>query len=377
MKVLFVVNIPSPYRVEFFSRLGEKCDLTVLFERHKASNRDNSWYPKEQSSTYKSIFLKSIKLGSDLSISLEIVKYLRQKYDFIVLGMYSSPTEQLAISYLHLHGIKFILSTDGGFISNESPIKRRLKQSLIGSASNWLSTGKFADTYLTYYGAKATRIYRYPFTSLHRSDVLPIQISKEEKQNLRISLDLPKEKILISVCRFVGWKGLGRLVQIMRSLENKSSLCLVLVGGTREELTDLIDGEIPHNIIVRGFMSKDHLFKYYQAADAFVLLTEYDPWGLVINEAMANGLPVISTPNCGAALELIESGKNGYIVNPDTQDNNSILDAINRVLNLEADLSINYSLLKIKNYTYDQMVSAHLNAFNQIKYADSINADVN
>ena len=52
------------------------------------------------------------------------------------------------------------------------------------------------------------------------------------------------------------------------------------------------------------------------AADVFVMPTREDIWGLVINEAMAYGLPVVSTDKCIAALELVKNGRNGYIIPP-------------------------------------------------------------
>ena len=43
MKILWLTNIPSPYRVKFFNELGTKCDLTVVFEKRSSSERDESW----------------------------------------------------------------------------------------------------------------------------------------------------------------------------------------------------------------------------------------------------------------------------------------------------------------------------------------------
>jgi glycosyltransferase involved in cell wall biosynthesis len=64
----------------------------------------------------------------------------------------------------------------------------------------------------------------------------------------------------------------------------------------------------------------EELVKLYCAADAFVLPTLEDIWGFVINEAMACGLPVISTTASQAAREMIYPGRNGYIVKPACAD---------------------------------------------------------
>ena len=60
-------------------------------------------------------------------------------------------------------------------------------------------------------------------------------------------------------------------------------------------------------------MKKEVLFTFYKASDLFVFPTREDIWGLVINEAMACGLPVISSDMCVAANELVVSGENGFI----------------------------------------------------------------
>jgi glycosyltransferase involved in cell wall biosynthesis len=68
------------------------------------------------------------------------------------------------------------------------------------------------------------------------------------------------------------------------------------------------------NVKIIGFEQKNLIFKYYKSADLFVLPTREDIWGLVVNEAMACGIPVITTNRCIAGIELIEDGINGYIV---------------------------------------------------------------
>ena len=75
------------------------------------------------------------------------------------------------------------------------------------------------------------------------------------------------------------------------------------------------------------------LKKYYHAADVFVLPTRGDTWALVINEAMASGLPIITTERCIAGTQLIENDVNGYIIPVDRAD--ILCDKINLLLNDE------------------------------------------
>ena len=92
MKVLFLTNVPSPYRVDFFNALGELCELTVLFETKTAKSRNEAWIA-DYIENFKAIYLKGIKIGEAEAFSLEVFKYLsKRKYDIIVIGMYSSPS---------------------------------------------------------------------------------------------------------------------------------------------------------------------------------------------------------------------------------------------------------------------------------------------
>jgi glycosyltransferase involved in cell wall biosynthesis len=73
------------------------------------------------------------------------------------------------------------------------------------------------------------------------------------------------------------------------------------------------------NIIIRPFTSQENLCKYYALASALVLPSRYgETWGLVVNEAMASGLPVIVSDQCGCATSLVKDGKNGFLFSPDS-----------------------------------------------------------
>ena len=120
-------------------------------------------------------------------------------------------------------------------------------------------------------------------------------------------------------------------------------------------------GKLPANVHVIPFVSKKELLEYYRASDIFVLPTREDIWGLVVNEAMACGLPIITTDRCNAGIELIKDGENGYIVPTDNRD--ALCGAILKLKvsdNLQ-EIS-NNNLKKIREYTYLGMVKAYLAA---------------
>jgi glycosyltransferase involved in cell wall biosynthesis len=85
-------------------------------------------------------------------------------------------------------------------------------------------------------------------------------------------------------------------------------------------------------VVFAGHALREELSRWYAAADAFVLPSRSEPWGMVLNEAAAAGLPLVATEAAGAAYDLIEPGVNGYLVPPD--DVGALAGALRRV---EAD----------------------------------------
>ncbi len=95
----------------------------------------------------------------------------------------------------------------------------------------------------------------------------------------------------------------------------------------------------------------------------FVLPTRTDIWGLVINEAMAAGLPIVTTDRCVAGMEMIEDAVNGYIVpvNDDQQLAARCVEILSNEM-LSRQMKIN-NLEKIKDYTVEKMAEVHLRVF--------------
>ena len=118
-------------------------------------------------------------------------------------------------------------------------------------------------------------------------------------------------------CLYVGQmiyrKGIDILLEVAKCFDGNTGF--VLVGGapTEDYLGTTNDHKLT-NVKFIDFLGKQDINMYYKAADIFVLPTREDIWGLVINEAMAFGLPIITTNKCIAGLELVKDDVNGYII---------------------------------------------------------------
>ena len=359
MKVLFITNIPSPYRVEFFNEMGKLCDLTVIFERSASAERDDSW-KKYGEESFRPMILRGKSWGVAGAFCPEICKHIKKgQYDHVIVSDFTSPTGMLAISHMRLHNIPYWLESDGGFAKNGLGWKEKLKKYFIKGAAGYFSTAKEHDRYYLQYGAEEKRIFRYPFSSLRKADLLTKPAGKQEKRALRVKLEMREEKILLAVGQFIHRKGFDVLLEAMTRMPENVGCYFVGGQPTAEYLQFIQDAHLDRVHFV-SFCNKEALAEYYRAADLFVLPTREDIWGLVINEAMANGLPVITTDRCIAGLELVENGKNGYVV--PVGDPQVLADRIGCVLEEENALERMgaCSLQKIAGYTIEEMAARHM-----------------
>lgn len=363
MRVLFLTNIPSPYRVDFFYELGKYCDLTVIFERKHALDRNNEW-TSNNNTTYKSVFLNGKNIKNDKAICPEIVKWInKDMFDIFVVGGYSTPTAMIAIQIMKMKKIPFILNSDGGIIKKDKIIKKIVKKYFISSASICLSTGEMTNKYLLHYGVKKENIFIYPFTSIIDSDIVNSILPLENKSILRKKLGIKGNKIVISVGQFIHRKGYDILINSWKNIDKDYTL-VIIGGGEKEfELKGLISKNKLQNIKIVDFKSKKELKEYYLAADLFVLPTREDIWGLVINEAMAHGLPIITTDKCIAGLELIQENENGCII-PVEQSELLSMKIKSYIEDTKLiDRTSKNNLKKIKEYTIEKMVKKHIQIF--------------
>lgn len=288
-KVLFLVNIPAPYSVCFFNELGKLCDLTVLFERKTSDERESTWF-NNNFTDFKAVFLEGIKINKNTALCFSVIKYLkRELFDLFIVGGYATPTGMLAINYLKLKKIPFVLNADGGLINrNESFFKRALKKYYIASADFWLSSGEITNSYFEYYGANSKAISIYPFTTLLQKDIVKDPIDDKIRKNLRDKLNIYEEKVILSVGQFIHRKGFDVLLKACTKIPKEYGVYIVGGEPTQEYLVLKKKLDLS-NVHFIGFRSKEELKEYYMASDLFVLPTREDIWGLVINEAMAYG----------------------------------------------------------------------------------------
>lgn len=354
-KILFITNIPAPYRIDFYNELGKYYDITVLFEAKRAPGITFNWKENEIRN-FKAIFLKEGNFN-ERRIDWSIFKYIKSlKYDEIVITNYAYATEMIALFSIKLRKIPYFYELDGAMINHEeSKIKRFIKKFFLSGAKGYISPSSISDDYVKFYAGNKSKIYRYPFTSLEESDILQNLVTNQEKVSLKKQLNIVENKIVLAIGQFIPRKGFDILLKAAQDIDKETGIYIVGGKPTPEYLKLQKDMNLT-NVHFEGFKTKHELSLYFKAADIFVHPTREDIWGLVINEAMGYGLPVITTNKCVAGMELLSPE---CIIS--VENEKQLSDSINRLLS-DDDLRMKLSLKnleKIKGYTIEKMAIAH------------------
>ncbi len=349
MKVFILTTVMAPYRVQLFNEIGKQCELYVCFEQRRSAGRDEKWYD-EGNANFHLVELK--KWDASLkTVKLDVIEHVRRiRPDVVIAYEYHTNTSLMLLSYCLVKKIPYMINIDGAFVSKS--LKDVIKRFFISRASGFISSGAMADKYLLHYGAKESRISHNHFTSLHAADILPALPTAAEREAVRQAIGMQEKQVVLSIGQFIHRKGYDVLLKAMARLPRDISL-YIIGGKVTPEYSSLVEELKLSNVHFVDFMSPAELKKYFIAADVFVLPTREDVWGLVINEAMAHGMPVVTTDRCVAGIELIQNDINGYIV--PVEDHESLQQAISKVLSDDGmrNRMAAENLGTIRDYTYE------------------------
>ncbi len=310
MKIGILTNIPAPYRKPMWEAYAKIPDTEFDIYYCASTESDRKWkVPKAEG--VREIFLEGKTFGNNAHINLGIIK-LTRKYDLWVVGGYSMPTAQLLIILCKIFNIPYVIMFDGRsplkINVKENSVKMAWKKFLIKGVLAWLGNGTVGWSGAKKLGIPEDKIYNQYLTVdvEHFRSLLP---SKEQLRLIKRSeLAIPEDAfVVLYIGRLVKLKGVQDLISAFRRLASENMLLyLLIVGhGNYEEELKRISAKHPR-IIFTGNIEYEKIHEAYFASDLFVLPTYDDVWGLVVNEAIACELPVITTTASGVSLELVE-----------------------------------------------------------------------
>ena len=357
-KVLFVTLTLAPYKVKWMEGLSEDFDVSIYYTREFDKERHSDWLIKT-SSVLK--LIKGLDVFGRHGFSMNLFNQLWQsRKDIIIFDGYGFLTQFMGLLMCRLLNIKHYVNVDGGIrVKNENLLHVLIKRILISKQSFYLVSSAYTKKYLKDYGVSDDHIHIHPFTSLMQTDILNTNVNDEVKAKLRSDLGMESKFQVLCVSQTIHRKGIDVLLEAMNGLQN---IHLTVVGGQcRDEYTAIIKKyDLSVNFI--PYLSYEQLKNYYQAVDLFVLPTRYDVWGLVINEAMANGLPVLTTTKCGAGLALLDEE---CLVKPD-----DLIGLRKKIEQIQKDNSLRKKLAKqsierIQSYSIENVAALHRKLFSE------------
>ena len=376
-RVAILVGVPTPYREPLFERLARSAeyDIQVLYYRdHQPGQQWRLGAPR-----YPARYLKNfaperwhgrLLVGA---INPGVWQELRAfRPDAVVIYGYNTATTLLAILWVIRHRIPMLMRTDSNVLADpgKAPLTLALKRLLLSwltrRVSAFLSIGTMNSQYWQFYGATPEKIFLARYAVDNERFQIQADHYRVSRQTIRDENGWRQRYLLLYVGRLVGFKRVDVLIEALRRLSTKrSDIGLVIVGNgpERERLGRLAQG-MPY-VYFAGFQDQSDLPKYYAVADVFVLPSKWEPWGLVVNEAMASGLPVIATRKVGSARDLIVEGENGYLV-PEN-DPVALASAIDRACESEQRLLLlgEKARCTVQSWSYDSTLAGFHNALSR------------
>lgn len=342
MKTVIIESVITPYEIKRFNVINEILNnsLIVFFQNETDINRD--WRLDHSNLKFKYKILPDIPIrlkGKDiftLHMNYTVFSELKRECPDVVISCgWDSLASYMSYIYCKMHNKKFILWS-GSTINEPSwrrTISKPLVKFLVKNSDSYIAYGTRAREYLMHLGAKEDRIFIAWNTVDNSFFEANSKITAEEKDRFKDKLGIKKRLVILYAGQLIERKGVYNLLEGYSSMKKEiDDVALLIVGRGMEEdtLRRKCVQENISDVVFAGFVEYGHLPKYFGISDMFILPSYEEVWGLVINEAMACGLPVITTDKVGASVDIVENGVNGFVVRD--RDSHELYNSMKKII---------------------------------------------
>jgi len=321
-EVVILTNIISPYKTVLFNELYTICTtFKVLYLAKTEKNREWVIKKNELKFPYELAFDDPLDNINPLILLVKIWKRLIVlNPDVLIIGGYQYPAYWAALVWAKIHTKKIILWSASNQEDQERFfLKEKCKEIFVKSCDAANVYGSRNREYLLKFGMKAETIF-VKGQSTDNAFYYNKSIEYRKQRNVLCEqLEIPFHNF-IYIGRFSEEKNILQLLKAYNLFKLKQSnnwgLVLVGSGPQQNEITSFIETHNLENVFMPGFKQMMEIPKYLAISDVFILPSTSEPWGLVVNEAMAAGLPVLVSRRCGCYPDIVKEGVNGLSFDP-------------------------------------------------------------
>jgi len=322
MKLAVLTNILTPYRIPLFQAMAEQVDeFSIILMAQQEENR--LW--KIEDVPFPVYVLPGLHVrpwGAPVAVHLNygVTARLTQLDPDVVLNAGFALANMAAYWYCRRAHIPFIhwahLSLNDG--AQTSFVRRRIRHWLIGRSAGAVGESSHARDAFIHYGAPKERILvatmPLDVTGLHDR-----VLARKQLPETSTPLNTLSKPVLLSIGDRIPRKGYQELFAIYERLlttHPRTSLLIVGDGPDRQHFETVVREKGWTRVHFTGFVQAQDLPRYFALSDAFIFHTLYDPFGLVLSEAMAAEVPVVSSIHAMATHDLVEDGVTGFRIDP-------------------------------------------------------------
>lgn len=276
------------------------------------------------------------------SVSKLLVRLLKQlRPDVVYVPGWSMVEALVALEWCVAQRVPAVIMSDSKrAMGRRTPHKEILKRGVVRQAAAAFVAGTPQAEYIMALGMPRARVFLgYDAVDNERFSE-SVRGVHAEAPALRVRFGLP-EHFLLCCARLIPEKNLPRLIEAYRiyvyhAVRVAWPLVIIGPGPMETELRTLIQAHGLTDLVqLKGALSYDDIQIFYGLAEALILPSVSETWGLVVNEAMASGLPVLVSRQCGCVDDLVEEGRNGFTF--DAYDVDAIASAVIRIAEPECN----------------------------------------
>ncbi len=338
-RVAYLVSHPIQYQAPLlrFIAAQPSIDLTVFFLSdlsvrgyYDEGFRAHVQWDVPLLGGYKHVFLPCLGRSDPITFWRPFVygisRYLRRdRFDALWLQGYANQAALRALAIAKFIGMKVLLYGDSYLWNYRlSRTKLRIKNcilpKLLSAMNGFLATSTANRDFYLHYGVPAEKIFLMPYAVDNSFFQAKVAEAGTERPALRRELGLEENRpVILFASKFQPRKCARDLLEAYIRLSpdgvREPEPCLLFVGeGEERPLLEARANELGWSSVkFLGFVNQTVLPRYYDLCDVFVLPSEWEPFGLVVNEAMNAGKAIIVSDRVGAGPDLVKDGDNGFI----------------------------------------------------------------